>query len=166
MKGEGGLARGPGNGRLIKVSSAALKRMASSLLGAPMASSSSLSHGWRDLLLYDVIPANCSHVSNESFALKDYGDALGDAYYAMRALLPPLLCDVCRSEEPGPDAFCVRYNYVAVGTCYSEQATPGPQVARKISGWGFRTPAASEITTASKSSARREASSTSSAVGT
>ena len=91
------------------------------------------STNWRDLVLYDVIPEARRHVNDDCFAFKDYGDAAGDAYYAMRALLPPLLCDVCHEEPPGGDSFCARYNYIAVGTCYSEQATPGPQVARKIS---------------------------------
>ena len=102
--------------------------------GAPASSHSAQSStNWRDLVLYDVIPEACRHVNDDCFAFKDYGDAAGDAYYAMRALLPPLLCDVCHEEPPGGDSFCARYNYIAVGTCYSEQATPGPQVARKIS---------------------------------
>ena len=102
--------------------------------GAPASSHAAQSStNWRDLVLYDVIPEACRHVNDDCFAFKDYGDAAGDAYYAMRALLPPLLCDVCHEEPPGGDSFCARYNYIAVGTCYSEQATPGPQVARKIS---------------------------------
>ena len=87
---------------------------------------------WERLILYDVLPSSCSAIDNHSFSLKDYGDAPGDAYYAMRSLLPPLLCETCHNTEPTPDSLCVRYNGISVGTCFSEQATPGVQVARKI----------------------------------
>merc|ERR1719240_1738706 len=82
--------------------------------------------------MYDVLPAACGEVNDESFALKDYGDAGGDTYFAIRSVLPPLLCDTCRREEPTREALCVRYNGIAVGTCYSEQAYEGVQVARRI----------------------------------
>merc|ERR1719240_456469 len=82
--------------------------------------------------MYDVLPAACGEVNDESFALKDYGDAGGDTYFAIRSVLPPLLCDTFRREEPTQEALCVRYNGIAVGTCYSEQAYEGVQVARRI----------------------------------
>jgi len=91
-----------------------------------------LAVAWETLTVYDVLPSECGAVDAHSFSLKDYGDSAGDAYYAMRSLLPPMLCDRCHSEAPTPDALCVRYNGIAVGTCFSEQAHPGPQVARKI----------------------------------
>lgn len=93
----------------------------------------SASSQWTTLTLYDVLPAPCRAVDDASFALKDYGDAAGDAYFAIRSLLPPLLCDTCASEDPYEEtALCVRYNGISVGTCYSEAAYEGVSVARKI----------------------------------
>ena len=49
------------------------------------------------------------------------GDAAGDAYYAIRSLLKPLLCDVCLSEPPNGNAthhgttLCERFKGIAVG---------------------------------------------------
>jgi len=91
--------------------------------------------GWRHVFMYDVLPADCGEVTDETFALKDYGNAAGDAYFAIRSVLPPLLCERCRNEENlprGERGLCVRFNGIAVGTCYSEQAYEGVQVARKI----------------------------------
>ena len=87
---------------------------------------------WRALELYDVLPADCRALDDHSFAHKDYGSAAGDAYYALRTLIHPLLCPACASGGTGDAALCVRYNGIAVGTCFSESATPGPQVARRI----------------------------------
>jgi len=88
---------------------------------------------WRSVHFYDVLPAPCRDCDDETFALKDYGNAEGDAYFAIRSLLPPLLCPRCRAEQGDRNSFCARFNGIAVGTCYSEAGYEGTQVARMIS---------------------------------
>jgi len=103
-----------------------LRRVSALLL--PLAAAQS----WETIELYDVLAAECGPIDDHSFSLKDYGDAAGDVYFAIRSVLPPLLCETCRNEPPTRHSLCVRFNGIAVGTCFSEQAHPGVQVARKV----------------------------------
>ena len=83
---------------------------------------------WRAFTAYDVFPMSCRA---SDYADRDYGDAEGDAYFALKRIFSPLFCAACQAV-PQP-AICTDPAHLALtwGGCLAPELD-GPQVTRRL----------------------------------